>query len=345
MLSSFDIPSLESMNRLLPTYDFTALIAANETSAVYSAAHKALDRKVAIKILSPEVSKQPESRQAFESAVRIMAKLTHINLIGVYNSGSCGNMLYMVMEYVAGESLQNAAGGKPIQLTQILQIMPGICAGLAYAHRNGVVHGHLTPSNILITQRIEPKIGNFGFTHSRRSTDDCNISPYSAPEITADPSARSPLGDIFAVGAIFHELVTGQPHSLNEPPAPSTSKLANELDAVVRLATHPDPAQRFQDMPSFMTAIESLSRHLRPQLAFPSKKPKPKILLDLAQPIHRPKLHTALPLPGQNPLGPGALPVKKVILRSEPAHPSPRPKVSPRPVPGRIPPSLRKPNS
>ena len=137
---SFEAPTIETMNRLLPAFEFSSFIAHDEFAAVYFAKQRSLDRSVAIKVISPDISGKPEFRKSFEVTARTMAKLNHSNLIGVYDSGFVEQMLYFVMEFVPGKSLERSSSGQIVEPSQALLLIKGICAGLAHAHQNGIVH-------------------------------------------------------------------------------------------------------------------------------------------------------------------------------------------------------------
>ncbi|MCU0748818.1 MAG: protein kinase [Akkermansiaceae bacterium] len=255
---SFTAPSLEAMNALLPAFDFKALIASNELSAVYMAGQRSLEREVAIKILAPHVSESADFRKSFETTARMMARLNHPNLIGLYDSGLVDGMLYFVMEFVPGKSLARSAKGQQVDVTQALSLIQGIASGIAHAHDHGISHGDLNPSNVLLNQKAEPKIGNFGFTHPQQTAAEGAASPYTAPEAVHQVPTKP--GDIFALGAILYELLTGHPHRTGAA-APSTlSKCGEAVDAVWRKATDVDPAKRFPDAKSLLAALSGGSR-------------------------------------------------------------------------------------
>ncbi len=255
--ASFTPPALETLNDLLPAFVFTAVVASGDLKAVYVARQRSLDRDVAIKILSPEVGENPKFRQSFQVTARTMARLNHPNLIGVFDSGYVQGMLYFVMEFIPGKSLERSARGQCVELSQTLHLIEGISGGLAHAHAHGIVHGAVEPSVILLNQKAEPKIGNFGFSYSANATS-YGENPYIAPEIldgTAEPDFRS---DLYAVGAILYELLTGTHHSAGAPEPSSLSKCGPALDAIWRKATHPDPARRFAGMHVFHKEILDL---------------------------------------------------------------------------------------
>ncbi len=235
----FTAPALESLSRLLPAFDFKALIASNDFSAVYLAGQRSLDRDVAVKVLAPHTSADPGFRQSFETTARMMAKLNHPNLIGVFDSGYIEGMIYFVMEFVPGKSLERSSRGQCVEVSQAVRLIEGIAEGLAHAHEHGIVHGGLTAADILLNQKAEPKLGNFGFNQ-----------PAQTSAARADHRA-----DVLAAGSIFYELLTARPHSPDARPPSELSACGPALDAVWRQATHPDPRQRFQDMRSFLKSL------------------------------------------------------------------------------------------
>ena len=159
---SFEAPTLEALSELLPAYDFTAFIAQGGMGAVYKAKQRALDRDVAVKVLPRELGDDPDFRQSFETEAKAMGRLNHPNLIGVYDFGSIDGMLYIVMEYVNGKSLYHSAYNMAVDPEQAAAIVKGICDGLAHAHENGVIHRDIKTANILLNEKIIPKIGDFG---------------------------------------------------------------------------------------------------------------------------------------------------------------------------------------
>jgi serine/threonine protein kinase len=248
--TSFEAPTLEALSELLPAYEFDSFIAQGGMGAVYKARQKALDRDVAVKILPRELGDDPDFRRSFETEARAMARLNHPNLIGVYDSGDLNGMLYIVMEYVNGKSLYHSAYNLAVEPEQAAAIVKGISDGLAHAHENGVIHRDIKPANILLTAKAEPKIGDFGLARPANSDHPGLImgTPgYTAPEIYEDPEHADQKTDIYAVGVILYELLTGhRPEDDEELPVPSSVVGCDKkLDKIWAKATNHDPAQRY----------------------------------------------------------------------------------------------------
>ncbi len=256
---TFEAPSIESLAELLPKYGIEAFIAQGGMGAVYKGRQLSLDRDVAIKILPKELGRDADFRESFITEAKAMARLNHPNLLGVFDYGDVSGMPYIVMEYVEGGSLHEAAFDKAIEPKTAVAIVKGICDGLAHAHENGIVHRDIKPSNILLTRKAEPKIADFGLAQATDSAESgmmMGTPGYTAPEVFHDPSQAGQLADIYSVGVILHQLLTGiDPAGSFEPPSKPTGSL--RLDAIYRKATHIMPAQRHKSIHALASDLET----------------------------------------------------------------------------------------
>ncbi len=262
---SFEAPPLELLARLLPAYEFEAFIAQGGMGAVYKARQRSLDRDVAIKILPRELGEDPEFRQSFETEARAMARLNNPNLIGVYDSGDVDGMPYIVMEYVNGKSLYHSSYNIAVEPRQAVIIVKAICDGLAHAHENGVVHRDIKPANILLTPKAEPKIGDFGLARPAGSDGPglvMGTPGYTAPEILRHPEHADKRSDIYAVGVILYELLTGQraPEEGLVPAPSSVIACDAVLDKICQQSTHPNPAFRYSNAQVMADALDNWLR-------------------------------------------------------------------------------------
>ena len=246
---------LISVAELLPAFEFEGLIAHGDSGSVFKARQRSLDRDVAIKFIPLESS----ADRSCAAGAKAMASLAHPNLIRVYDSGEAGGFFYIVMEYIPGKSLGHSARGKAIEPRQASQIVIAACEGLAHAHASGVIHGSIKPSDILLTAKCEPKIGNFG----------------AQLQIAGDVCPRS---DVFSLGLILRELLTGVAMDAEASARAVFPDL--RLAAICRKATHPDPAQRYEDTTSLGDA---LTRAIAPVETAPSAQKRQ------ASPLLRPK--------------------------------------------------------
>lgn len=243
--SSFDAPAPETLAVRLPAYDFEVLIASDVTGAVYKARQKSLERDVAVKFLPAERLADPKVRQAFENGARVLAKLNHPNLISVFDFGDIDGTPYVVMEFVPGKSLQRSAAGKQIHPVQAVELVIGICEGLAHAHDNGVIHRDLKPANILLNQKAQPKIGDFGLADLRESGAESQA--YIAPEVLSQPSAAGRRSDIYSVGVILYTLLAGKEPHAGSPSPSAVCDVDAGLDQIWQRATQPNPGLRYPD--------------------------------------------------------------------------------------------------
>ena len=240
---SFDPPSPDKLSLLIPGFTVGHLLAAGPHSAVYSAIQDSLERQVALRVYSREASSDPERVRAVETTMRAMARLKHPNLIGLYDSGERDGMIYVVMEFVAGKSLDRSLGGHPINHAQAKAILLGICQGLAHAHQNEVAHGRLVAHDILLTPNAEPKIGNFqggDFENGRAA-------------------------DFVAVGGILYRMLTGvEPSPLSVEPSALVA-CPREFDDVWRRCARRDAADAFVSMQELAEELAKVGKGARQQ--------------------------------------------------------------------------------
>ncbi|MBK1826852.1 protein kinase domain-containing protein [Haloferula rosea] len=268
---TFQAPELEHLAELLPAFDFQAFIAKGGMGAVYKARQRSLERDVAIKVLPRELGEDAGFRASFEVEAKAMARLNHPNLISVYDFGDVDGMPYIVMEYVDGKSLYHSAWNKQIEPKQAVSIIKGICAGLGHAHENGVIHRDIKPANILLTPKAEPKIGDFGLALAAEHDDSgvlMGTPGYTAPEVIADHSKFDQRADLFAVGVILHELVTGQ---RPDPEGKTPRKTSGDpkLDAIWKKAVQPNPALRYPTAEAMAKDLDEWAQNAAARAANP----------------------------------------------------------------------------
>ena len=252
-----EVPSLEQLSELMPAYEFDFLIAQGGMGAVFKARQRSLDRDVAIKILPPELGADPLFRESFETEAKAMARLSHNNLLKVYDYGDADGLLFIAMEYVHGSSLHHSAAGKKIDSRQAVEIVLGICCGLAHAHENGTVHRDIKPSNIFLNQKCEPKIGDFGLARPTGFQSGglvMGTPGYAAPEVMSHPEEGDRRSDIFAIGVILKEMLTGL--SAIDAGFPQATFEDFRLGGICAKATAADPAMRYTDVSELCHALE-----------------------------------------------------------------------------------------
>jgi eukaryotic-like serine/threonine-protein kinase len=259
-------------------YSLVARIAGGGMGDVYRAHDLLLDRPVAVKVLQPSLASDPDFVARFRAEARAAARLTHPNVVGVYDWGSADELTYyMVMEYVPGKDLREVLAARgPLQPAQAVQVMAGVCDALDAAHSGGLVHRDVKPENILIDRTGKVKVADFGIAlalDADKTLPGGVISGtlrYLSPE-QAEGELATPASDIWAAGAVLGELLTGrQPYGGSpadllrrravEPPVlPShiNSEIGDAADDVVLHACAVDPADRFANAGEMADALRA----------------------------------------------------------------------------------------
>jgi serine/threonine protein kinase len=280
--AGFVAPDPADLVPLFPGYEIQGLIATGGMGAVYCAVQKSLDRTVALKILPLELSQDAAFCAGFEAEAKAMARLNHPNLIGVYDFGEVNGMLYIIMEFVPGKSIFHSADGIAIDPHEVIRLVTGICHGLAHAHEHGIIHRDIKPSNILLDLNAQPKIGDFGLARplDRKIEEGEEIfgTPhYTAPEVVENPHAVDHRADIFSVGVLLHELLTGKLPANDPRPASLISHCDTRFDAIIRRATQPVPAARYSSATEIANELQAIARSATAHGARPTAVPRPVI--------------------------------------------------------------------
>jgi serine/threonine protein kinase len=282
---AFEAPSVHELAPLFPGYEIETLIATGGMGAVYRAIQKSLDRAVAIKILPKEFSKDAAFCEGFEAEAKAMARLNHPNLIGVYDFGEVNGMLYIIMEYVPGQSLFHSSNGIAVDPAEVVRLVSGICDGLAHAHENGILHRDIKPSNILLDLENRPKIGDFGLARPmdrkiQEGEEIFGTPHYTAPEVVDAPHTVNNRADIFSVGVLLHELLTGKLPADDRRPASLISHCDPRFDSIIRRATNPLPEARYSNAAEISRELQSIGHSLGPRSVRGQAAP--------VNPVHRP---------------------------------------------------------
>ena len=214
---------------LLGPYEIQSPLGAGGMGEVYRARDTRLDRTVAVKILSAHLSSNPEAKERFEREARAISSLNHPNICQLYDVGSQDGTSYLVMEYLEGETLADRLRKGPLPFEQVLRYGVEICEGLEKAHRSGVMHRDLKPGNMMLT-KTGAKLMDFGLAKPLKACDPASrmtqtiANPqhplttegmvvgtfqYMSPEQVEGKEADA-RSDIFALGAVLYEMVTGK---------------------------------------------------------------------------------------------------------------------------------------
>ena len=250
-------PSPAELARHFPQLEILELIGRGGMGAVYKARQPSLDRLVALKILPPGVAGDTGFAERFTREARALARLSHPNIVAVYDFGQAAGMPFFVMEYVDGPNLRELERGGKLNPREAMQIIPQICEALQFAHDEGIVHRDIKPENILLDKKGRVKIADFGIAKLVGQTavpdaaltgagDVVGTLNYMAPEQREKPLTVDHRADIFSLGVVFYELLTGElPIGKFAPPS-QVAQVDVRLDEVVVRALEKEPARRYQ---------------------------------------------------------------------------------------------------
>jgi len=264
-------------------YEIQRRLGAGGMGSLYLARDPGLDRLVALKLLKDEHQDEPELRERFKREARSVARLSHRNIIVVYEIGEDQGRPFMAMEYIAGETLNQVLRRTPTPpITKRLSLIEDLCDGLGHAHAQGIIHRDIKPANIMLDGEGVLKILDFGIARIGKAgiTQDgvmMGTVNYMSPE-QAMGSGVDHRSDIFAVGAVLYEAIaleqafpgwidSGVLHRiLYAGPVPLTERVPGidpELAGIVQRALDRDPNQRYQDLLSMRRDITRVRRRLQ----------------------------------------------------------------------------------
>jgi tRNA A-37 threonylcarbamoyl transferase component Bud32 len=272
----FTAPSPKELAPLFPQLESLELLGQGGMGAVYKARQPGLDRLVALKILPPEAVRDPSFAERFGREARALAKLNHPNIVSVYDSGKAGDLYYFVMEFIDGVNLRQLLRTGHLLPREALQIVPQICDALQFAHDEGIVHRDIKPENILLDKRGRVKIADFGIAKllGAKAAEFTLTGPwqvmgtahYMAPEQMAKPQEVDHRADIYSLGVVFYELLTGQlPIGRFAPPSKKV-QIDVRLDQIVLRALESEPERRYQHVSDVKTEVESIIGKLPPDV-------------------------------------------------------------------------------
>lgn len=261
---------VEAMQGHLPQFEILDLIGRGGMGAVYRARQRSLDRMVAIKVLRVQAGLDPEFAERFAREARTLAGLSHPNIVAVHDFGETDDLFYLVMEFVEGRDLRRILEAGPYSPADALKIIIPVCDALQHAHDRGVVHRDIKPANIIVDKSGTAKIADFGLAKilspdpgadSLTMSDRALGTPfYMAPEQRNPAATVDHRADIYAVGVLIYEMLTGELPTGNFRPLSSLANVRRELDRVVLRAMEPDPARRYRGIADMRTDIISAAK-------------------------------------------------------------------------------------
>ena len=264
----FTPPSVQDLAGLFPQLDIEALIGVGGMGAVYKAHQRDLDRPVALKILVPRSKSDPGFVERFMREARALARLSHPHIVAVYDFGHKDALNYFIMEFVDGANLREIQKAGTLSSDQALAIIPQICEALQFAHNEGVVHRDIKPENVLLDQKGRVKIADFGLAKIvGKQTQNLTLTQagyimgtphYMAPEQVEHPHEVDHRADIYSLGVVFYEMLTGElPLGKFDPPSHRV-QVDVRLDEVVLKTLEKEPQRRYQQVSQVRTEVETI---------------------------------------------------------------------------------------
>ena len=288
--AAFTPPPIAELAARFPQLELIELIGRGGMAAVYNARQPTLDRLVALKILPPALGADPAFADRFAREARALAQLNHPGIVTLHEFGrTADGWFFIVMEYVDGVNLRQLLAGGRLAPREALAIVPSLCDALQYAHDLGIVHRDIKPENILLDRRGRVKIADFGLAkivgtgpepEGTSATSGVPLASgshteagkvmgtprYMAPEQGAQPAGVDHRADIYALGVVFYQMLTGElPQTKLEPPSHKVT-LDVRLDEIVLRALERDPARRYAHASELKVRVETLTSPPTPSL-------------------------------------------------------------------------------
>ena len=271
-------PEVDDLAPKFPQLEILEFVGQGGMGAVYKVRQKQLGRIVALKILPPQIASGPGFAERFAREAPALARLNHPHIVTLYEFGQTDGLFYFLMEFVDGINLRQLLAGSRITPQEALAIVPQICEALQFAHDEGIVHRDIKPENILLDKKGRVKIADFGIAKivARELEEPSKVSPvlpgelteagatlgtpqYMAPEQIKNPLEVDSRADIYSLGVVFYQMLTGElPGGKIEPPSKKVV-IDVRLDEVVLRALEKRPELRYQQASAFKTQVETIA--------------------------------------------------------------------------------------
>jgi len=278
-LPPFVPPSLEELAPHFPSLEFLSFIGKGGMGAVYKVRQRELDRIAALKILPPGIGEDPAFAERFTREARALAKLNHPGIVTIYDFGRADGLYYFLMEFVDGVNLRQLLQNSRIAPREALAIVPQICDALQYAHDLGIVHRDIKPENLLLDRAGRVKVADFGLAKLMGTAAEVvdSISPssgsswltevghvmgtpdYMAPEQMDHPEDVDHRADIYALGVVFYQMLTGELPGKHLQNSSRKVQIDVRLDEIVMRALEKEPALRYANATEFKTRLQVAS--------------------------------------------------------------------------------------
>lgn len=274
---SFRLPTQEELQELFPDLEILELLGTGGMGCVFKAKQKKLDRMVALKILPRELASDELFAERFSREARAMARLDHPNIVAIYDFGQVKDMHFLTMQYMDGMNLRELIDANAIEANESIAVFTQVANALAFAHGEGVVHRDIKPENILFDRQGHVALADFGL--ARLAMDShCEISltqtrqamgtlNYMAPEQYENPKAVDHRADVYAMGVLLYELITGKIPRGSFPPASSLVPNGPKVDHAINKALQVSPADRYVSVEDMVVDMANEETVIMPAFA------------------------------------------------------------------------------
>lgn len=272
----FEAPKIEELAPKFPQLDILEFVGQGGMGAVYKARQKELDRIVALKILPPNIGQDASFAERFSREAKALARLNHPNIVTIHDFGRADGLYFFLMEFVDGVNLRQLLNTSRVSTREALAIVPQICDALQFAHDQGIVHRDIKPENILLDRRGRVKVADFGLAKiiggedgalcgENQAAASCTevgkimgTPQYMSPEQISAPGEVDHRADIYALGVVFYQMLTGElPDKKIEPPSKKV-QIDVRLDEVVLRALEKNPELRYSQASILKTQLETI---------------------------------------------------------------------------------------
>ena len=266
-------------------YELEQLVGSGGMSSVFRAHDRVLERTVALKVLHERLTSNQDVVERFTREAKLVAGLSHTNIVAVIDRGESDGSPYIVFEYIAGDNLKQViVRDGPLPVDRALELAIEVSRGLAFAHQNGFVHRDVKPQNVLLNGKGEAKVTDFGIARPMEATSQetatgtvLGTCDYIAPE-QAQGRHVDAQTDVYSLGIVLFELLTGEVpftgdnfvavamEHINTAPPPVSLKrpdVPRRVEAAVDKALAKDPSQRFATMAAFERELEACLAEIR----------------------------------------------------------------------------------
>ena len=248
----------------LGEYKLISKIGQGGIAEIFKAIQNRLNREVAVKILSSNLSRDPDIVRRFDRESKTIARLNHPNIVHVIDRGFAQGRYYFVMEYIEGASFKEVMASKEVSFLTKIEIVIMVLKALDYAHKNNVIHRDIKPANILIDRHGNAKVADFGIAQIVGSPDEemtttgivMGTMAYMSPEQKISSGKVDSTTDIYAVGVILYEILVGdKPLGDFKMPSELNSKIPRKFDEIIRKCLARDSSDRYQTAVSLKDAL------------------------------------------------------------------------------------------